>query len=96
MPAIWVPISSVPWRSGGERLTSWATTAKPLPARRRAPLDGGIQRQQIGLLRDGGNELDDIADPARRFPTVRRYAHRFFSACLTASGRCCSTPAPAG
>src|SRR5581483_10218909 len=29
-------------------------------------LDGGIERQQIGLLGDVGDELDDVADARRR------------------------------
>ena len=44
-------------------LTSEATTAKPLPglagARR---LDGGVERQQIGLAGDRLNEADHLAD----------------------------------
>ena len=68
MPAIWVPISSVAlavWAASA--LTSWATTAKPLAglagARR---LDGGVERQQVGLLGDRGDQLDHVADAARR------------------------------
>src|SRR5690349_14571532 len=44
-------------------LTSEATTAKPLPASP-APggLDRGVQREQIGLPGDGGDQPDDVAD----------------------------------
>ena len=46
--------------------TSEATTAKPRPGFARARrLDGGVEREQVGLLRDGADELDHVADAAR-------------------------------
>ena len=35
-------------------------------------LDGGVQRQQVGLPGDGVDEFDDIANPGRRLRRVRR------------------------
>ena len=68
IPAIWLLISLVALAvCAASAFTSCATTAKPRPefagARR---LDGGVQRQQIGLLRDRGDQVDHIADPQRR------------------------------
>jgi len=47
-------------------------------------LDGGVERQQIGLLGDGGDQLNDVADAAGG---VRSAAMRasVLSACFTAS-----------
>ena len=36
--------------------------------------DGGVERQQIGLLGDGLNELDDVADLLRRIGKRRHFA----------------------
>ena len=68
MPAIWVEISSVALRGlRGELLhlgSDHREAAAGLAGARR--LDGGIEREQVGLLRDGGDQLDDVADAAGR------------------------------
>ena len=68
MPAICVPISSVALAvCVASAFTSEATTAKPragLAGARR--LDRGVERQQVGLLGDGGDQLDHVADAAGR------------------------------
>ena len=61
-------ISLVAWAvSWARSLTSVATTAKPLPAcPARAASMRRVQRQQVRLLGDVGDQLDDVADlPAR-------------------------------
>jgi len=45
--------------------TSSATTANPDRARRRARFDGGIQGQQVGLLRQVVDHFDNLADVVR-------------------------------
>ncbi len=48
-------------------LTSEATTAKPFPASPCARgFDGGVQRQKIGLRRDGVDQADHFADAVGR------------------------------
>ena len=44
-------------------LTSDATTAKPSRRHPPAPLDRGVQRQEIGLRRDRVDQVSDLADP---------------------------------
>ena len=68
MPAICAPISSVALRGlRGERLhlrgDDREAAAGFAGARR---LDGGVERQQVGLLGDRGDQLHDVADAARR------------------------------
>ncbi len=67
IPAIWVLISSVAlavWAASA--LTSEATTAKPRPASpARARFDRSIQRQQVGLFGDGGDQLHHVTDASR-------------------------------
>ena len=68
MPAICVPISSVALAvCAASALTSWRDDGEALAglagARR---LDGGVERQQIGLLGDRRDQLDHVADAAGR------------------------------
>ncbi len=62
--ATWAEISSVALAVWLARfLTSLATTAKPLPALAGAGrLDGGVERQQVGLAGDVVDQLDHVAD----------------------------------
>ena len=62
--SIFLVISSVaPWVCTASALTSVATTAKPLAGFAGARgLDGGVEREQRGLPRDLGDQIDDIAD----------------------------------
>jgi hypothetical protein len=67
MLAIWLEISSVAFAVWPARLfTSCATTAKPRPASPARRLDRGVERQKVGLLGDGGDQLDHVADPRAR------------------------------
>ena len=73
MPAICVPISSVALAvCAASALTSLGDHGEALAglagARR---LDGGVERQQVGLLGDRGDQLDDVADAARPPATAR-------------------------
>ena len=68
MLPIWLEISSVAFAVWPARLlTSCATTAKPRPASPARRLDGGVERQQIGLLGNRGDQLHDVADPGAGF-----------------------------
>ena len=73
----WPAISSVAlavWPASD--FTSEATTAKPLPGLARARrLDGGVEREQVGLSGDRLDEADHLADAGRgvrRAPTSVR------------------------
>ena len=72
-PAICVVMSSVAravWPASA--FTSPATTAKPRPGVAGARgLDGGVERQQIGLLGDVGDQADHVADAPGRFVELR-------------------------
>ena len=53
--------------SRARSLTSLATTAKPRPSSPGAGgLDGGVERQQVGLVGDGADDPDDVVDGGRR------------------------------
>ena len=68
MPAICVQISLVAlavWR--GERLDLLGDHRKAAAGFAGARgLDGGVERQQVGLLGDRGDQLGDVADAVRR------------------------------
>ncbi|MEJ2377237.1 MAG: hypothetical protein P8Y71_18125 [Pseudolabrys sp.] len=58
-------ISSVALAVGAASpLTSCATTEKPAGLAGARGFDSGIERQQIGLLGDGRDQLDHLADAA--------------------------------
>ena len=68
MPAIWLPISSVALAvcvaSSLHLRRDHGKAAAGLAGARR--LDGGVERQQIGLLGDGGDQLHHVADASGR------------------------------
>ena len=68
MPAICAPISSVAlavW--AGQRPHFIGHHRKAAPGLAGAGgFDGRVERQQVGLLGNRGDQLDDVADPARR------------------------------
>jgi hypothetical protein len=72
--ADWMPVICWPISPGrlrglfGQRL-HFGSHHREAGARR---LDGGVQRQKIGLSRDGVDQFDHIADPACR---LRQFAY---------------------
>jgi hypothetical protein len=67
MPEICWPISPVAFAvCSASAFTSEATTAKPRPASPARGLDGGIQRKQVGLGRNGVDQLAHVANAGRR------------------------------